>query len=185
MAVSEALTEKQAIYGLMAEFDDPEQLLKAVKRTRAEGYRRIEAYTPFPIEGLVDALGKRDDRVPWIVFFSGLAGACAGYGLQYYISAVDYPLNVGGRPFHSWPAFIPVTFELMVLLAAFGAVLGMLILNGLPRPYHPVFNAPRFELVNQDRFFLCIERRDPKFDPERTKQFLQSLDPKTVTEVEP
>ena len=173
-----------ALYGLMAEFDDPEVVLDAANKAREAGYKRMEAYTPFPVHGLHEAVGFRDNRVPWVIFFSGLAGAAAGYGLQYFVSVIDYPMNVGGRPLHSWPAFIPVTFETTVLFAAFGAVLGMLALNGLPQPYHPVFNAPDFDRASQDRFFLCIEATDPKFDARETEKFLDTLNPIRVSAVE-
>jgi Protein of unknown function (DUF3341) len=173
------------LYGLMAEFDSPADLLGAAGRAYEEGYRRMDAYTPFPVHGLAEALGFRRTRLPLLVFFGGIAGCVGGYGLQYWISAVDYPLNIGGRPLNSWPAFIPVTFELTILVAALAAVLGMLALNGLPMPYHPVFNVPEFELASRNRFFLCIESTDPKFDRGETKHFLESLKPHAVFEVEP
>jgi hypothetical protein len=173
-----------ALYGLMAEFDDPDVILDAATKARDAGYKRMEAYSPFPVHGLHEAVGFRDNRMPWIIFFAGLAGAAAGYALQYYVSVVAYPMNVGGRPHHSWPSFIPITFETTVLFAAFGAVIGMLALNGLPLPYHPVFNAPGFERASQDRFFLCIEAADPKFDAKGTEQFLASLNPIQVSAVE-
>jgi hypothetical protein len=175
---------KPPIYGLMAEFDNPEALLAAARRARQEGYRRMDAYTPFPIEELAEAIGFHHTRLPLVVLIGGVVGCVGGYLLQYYASVIGYPLNVGGRPFHSWPSFIPVTFEMTILVAAFSAVLGMLALNGLPRPHHPVFNAPRFALATRDRFFLCIEAADPKFDREGTKLFLESLNPREVFEVE-
>lgn len=164
-----------AIYGLMAEFETPGQLVAAAERARAEGYRKMDAYAPFPVEGLADALGFRRTRVPLITLIGGLIGGLGGYYMQYWIAAVDYPVNVGGRPLNSWPAFIPVTFELTVLGAALSAVLGMLALNGLPMPHHPVFNVPRFAMATRDRFFLCIEAADPKFDRAGTKRFLEEL----------
>ncbi len=172
------------IYGLMAEFEGPETLLEAARRAYREGYRRIDAYSPFPVEGLAEAIGFHQTKLPLIVLFGGVFGAVAGYGLLYYAEVIDYPLNVGGKPFHSWPAFIPITFETAVFFAALSAILGMLALNGLPTPYHPVFNVPRFALASRDRFFLCIEARDPKFDAEKTKRFLESLKPQEVSEVE-
>ncbi|MGH7831975.1 MAG: DUF3341 domain-containing protein, partial [Candidatus Binatia bacterium] len=144
-----------------------------------------DAYTPLPVEGLAEALGFTKTRVPLIALLGGIAGCIGGFFLQYWISVVGYPLNVGGRPLNSWPAFVPVTFELTVLLAAVAAVLGMLGLNGLPMPYHPVFNVPRFELASRNRFFLCIEARDPKFDREGTERFLEQTKPHGVYEVEP
>ena len=172
------------LYGLMAEFDSPADLLDAAGRAYEEGYRRMDAYTPFPVHGLAEALGFRRTRLPLLVLFGGIAGCVGGYGLQYWISAIDYPLNIGGRPLNSWPAFIPVTFELTILVAALAAVLGMLALNGLPMPYHPVFNVPEFELASRNRFFLCIESRDPKFNIDGTRAFLESLGAREVTTVE-
>ncbi len=151
----------------------------------AEGYRRIDAYTPFPIEGLAEAIGFHYNRLPLLVLIGGLAGAAGGFGLQYWVAAITYPINVGGRPFNSWPSFIPVTFEMTILLAALTAVLGLLALNGLPMPYHPVFNVPRFALATRDRFFLCIEATDPRFDREGTRRFLEGLGPREVSEVVP
>lgn len=175
---------KPRLYGLMAEFDGPDDLLEAARRAYEEGYRRLDAYSPFPVPGLAEAIGFRRTRLPLIVLFGGLVGGLGGYYLQYWISAIDYPLNVGGRPLHSWPAFIPVTFELTVLVAALAAVLGMLALNGLPMPHHPVFNVPAFELATRNRFFLCIEATDPQFDVVETKSFLETLKPSGVFEVE-
>ncbi|HXH12932.1 MAG TPA: DUF3341 domain-containing protein [Alphaproteobacteria bacterium] len=174
---------KPRLYGLMAEFDGPDALLEAARRAYEEGYRRLDAYSPFPVPGLAEAIGFRRTRLPLIVLFGGIVGGLGGYYLQYWISAIDYPLNVGGRPLHSWPAFIPVTFELTVLVAALAAVLGMLALNGLPMPHHPVFNVPAFELATRNRFFLCIEATDPQFDAVGTKSFLETLKPGGVFEV--
>src|SRR5438477_4705919 len=158
------MKKKPDLYGLMAEFDDPNAIVVAARRAYTEGYRRMNAYSPFPIEELSEAIGFHHNRLPLIVLIGGILGGLSGYLLQYYTAVIDYPINIGGRPLHSWPAFIPITFEMTVLGAALFAVLGMLALNGLPMPYHPVFNAPRFELASRNRFFLCIETRDPKFD---------------------
>ena len=171
------------IYGLMAEFADPAMLLLAAREAHAAGYRRMDAFTPLPIDGLADAIGFRRTRLPLIVLLGGLAGAAGGFLMQYWIAVIDYPVDVGGRPFNSWPSFIPVTFELAILSAAFAALLAMLGLNGLPMPYHPVFNVPRFALATRDRFFLCIEARDPQFDPDATRRFLEGLHAAEVNEV--
>jgi ActD protein len=171
------------VYGLLAEFEDPNALLAATRRAREQGYRRMDAYSPFPIEELHEALGAHDTRLPLIVLIGGLIGCIGGYLLQYWVAAIAYPVNVGGRPFHSWPAFIPVTFECTILGASIAAVLGMLGLNGLPQPYHPVFNVPRFALASRNRFFLCIEARDPKFQIEDTRKFLETLSPREVTTI--
>ena len=171
-------------YGLMAEFDTPTAIVAAARRAYAEGYRRMDTYTPFPVEGLAEELHFHRTRVPLIVLLGGLTGCLGGYFLQYWIMAIYWPVNVGGRPLNSWPMFIPVTFELTVLLAALSAVLGMLALNGLPHPYHPVFNVPRFALASQDRFFLCIEASDPRFDRAATRYFLEGLAPQEVSDVE-
>ena len=179
------MSDPRGIYGLMAEFRAPGEIVAAARRAREAGFIKMDAYTPFPIEELSEALGWRTrGRLPRLVLAGGLAGAAAGYGLQYYSAVIAYPVNVGGRPLHSWPSFIPITFETAVLFAALTAVLGMLALNGLPRPYHPVFNAPNFALASSDRFFLCIESDDPRFDPVSTRQFLQDLGASEVSGVE-
>jgi hypothetical protein len=171
-------------YGLMAEFETSGALVEAARRAHAEGYRKMDAYSPVPIEELHDALHMHDERLPKIVLGGGIVGAIAGYSLQYWVSTSAYPLNIGGRPLHSWPMFIPVTFETTILFAALSAVLGMLALNGLPQPFHPVFNVPRFALASRNRFFLCIEARDPKFNADATRRFLESLGAREVTVVE-
>jgi hypothetical protein len=181
-----AHTELQpALHGLMAEFDDPNALLAAANRAREAGYTRLDAYSPFPIEELHEALGFHHTKLPLIVLLGGLTGCLAGFAMQYWMAAVDYPINVAGRPLNSWPMFIPVTFEMTVLFAALSAVVGMIALNGLPMPYHPVFNVPRFALASRDRFFLCIEARDPRFEYHGTWRFLESLHPREVADVAP
>jgi len=170
-------------YGWLAEFKTPEDLLEAAKRARAAGYRRIEAYTPFPVEGLVEAVGSYRDRIPLLTLIGGIAGGAGGYYMQWYSAVIDYPINQGGRPYHSWPAFIPVTFELTVLGAALAAFVGLLALNGLPKLYHPLFNVPEFELASRSRFFLCVRQKDPHYERDAVQQFLQSLKPLALTEV--
>ncbi len=172
-------------YGLMAEFDDVRALVQAAEKTHAAGYRRVDAYSPFPLEELHHALGSPHSTLPLIVLIGGIAGCLGGFFLQYWAAAIAYPVNVGGRPLNSWPAFIPVTFECTILVAALAAVLGMLALNGLPTPYHPVFNVERFALASRSRFFLCIESRDRLFDLDATRAFLESLGPREVSTVEP
>ena len=177
------MARKPNIYGLMAEFDDPNDLVAAAYRSHYEGYRRMDAYSPFPIEELHDALGEHHSTLPLIVLIGGIVGCIGGYLLQYWAASIAYPLNIGGKPLNAWPMFIPVTFECTILGAALSAVLGMLALNGLPMPYHPVFNIPRFALATRNKFFLCIEARDPQFDLEKTRGFLETLGPREVTTV--
>ena len=175
---------KPPLYGLMAEFESPTDLVEAARRTYDAGYRRINGYSPFPIPELWEAIGFHKTRLPIIVLIGGIFGGLAGYFMMYYMEVMDYPLNVGGRPFHSAPSFMPITFETTVLCAALAAVFGMLALNKLPQPYHPVFNAERFALATRDRFFLVIEARDPKFDYEKTHEFMKTLNAKEVVDVE-
>lgn len=173
------------LYGLMAEFETPEDVLHAAQSASDQGYRKLDAYTPFPVEGLNEAIGFHKNEMPLLVLLGGICGGVGGYLLQTYAMVWDYPMNIGGRPLHSWPSYVPVTFELTILCAGIAAVFGMLALNGLPMPYHPVFNVDRFALASRSRFFLCIESRDPLFDVEKTRQFLKSLKPKDVYDVEP
>jgi hypothetical protein len=173
------------IHGLLAEFTTPEALLAATRQAYDAGYRRMDAYSPFPVEGLAEALGSRHTWVPAIVLAGGVAGGVGGFAMQYYAAVIDYPLNVGGRPFNSWPMFIPITFELTILAGALAALIGMLALNGLPRPYHPVFNVDSFGRASQDRFFLCIEAADPRFDRDQTAHFLDGLGAREVSDVAP
>jgi len=175
---------RHPLYGLLAEFNNPEDLLAAARRAREEGYTRLDAFTPFPVEDLADAIGFHKTRVPLITLIGGLIGCSGGFFLQYYPNVIGYPLNLGGRPYYSWPAFIPVTFELTILCAALATVFGILALNGLPTPYHPVFNVPNFALATRNRFFLCIKARDPKFDREKTREFLAGLKARGVFDIE-
>ena len=176
--------KKPPLYGLMAEFTDPQSLLDAARKTYDEGYRKVDAFSPFPIEGLSEAIGFHHTRLPLIVLIGGICGCAGGFGLAYWVSTMANPWLVGGKPLFSWPAWIPVTFETTVLLAALSTVLGMLALNGLPEPYHPVFNVKRFALATKDRFFLMIEARDPKFEFDKTWRFLDTLQPRGVSEIE-
>lgn len=176
--------EQPPIYGLMAELNTPEDVLSAATKAYERGYRNMDAYSPFPVDGLADAVGARKTRIPLMVLLGGLLGGLGGYFMMYYSAVIDYPINVGGRPLHSWPAFVPITFELTVLIAGLTAVIGMLFRNGLPRPYHPVFNVKRFEHASSDKFFLCIEATDSKFDRAETEKFLKTLHPHDVSLVE-
>ncbi|MBX7103616.1 MAG: DUF3341 domain-containing protein [Gemmataceae bacterium] len=171
------------IYGIVAEFASPADLLEAARATKQAGYTRTDAYSPLPIEGLAGAVGGGHSKLPVLVFLGGLIGGASGYLLQYYTAVHSYPFNIGGRPLHSWPAFIPVTFECTILGAALTAIFGMLALNGLPMPYHPLFHVGRFARASRDKFFLCIEARDPIFDAARTRAFLETLSPTAVEEV--
>ncbi|MGQ0760798.1 MAG: DUF3341 domain-containing protein [Acidobacteriota bacterium] len=172
------------LYGVMAQFDNPSQLVAAARSAYAAGYRQINGYSPFPIEELDEAIGFKRTTLPYIVFAGGVLGALGGFFMQYWMEVVDYPLIVGGKPFNSWPAFIPITFECTILGAAFAAVFGMLALNKLPQPYHPVFNAPSFALATRDSFFLVIEAKDVKFNHDEAVRFLKNLDSREVVDVE-
>ena len=173
----------QNIFGLAAEFETHGDLVRAAEAAYARGYRKMDGFAPFPIEGLAQALGKRRSLVPLLVLLGGIIGATAGYYMQWYANLVDYPMNIGGRPLHSWPAFIPITFELSVLCAGLGAFFGAMFFSGLPRLYHPMFHLSEFERASQDRFFLCIEARDAMFDRQMTREFFESLRPVNVMEV--
>ena len=173
------------IHGLMAEFENPKALVHAAEKARLAGYKHMDAYTPIPVEELDEALGLRRTRLPILVFLGGVFGGFAGFGLEYWTQVIAYPMNIGARPYNSWPQFIPVIFELTILFASLSAVIGMIVLNGLPQPYHPVFNVPRFEHASRDKFFLVIESTDPKFDRAKTLDFLKTLDASEINEVEP
>jgi hypothetical protein len=177
------MSTPENIYGLMAEFSSSEKILAAARRAREQGYQKMDAFSPFPIDGLAECVGQRKSWVPLIVLLAGMAGGLSGYFMEWYAMAVSYPINVGGRPLNSWPAFIPITFELTILSAALAAVIAMLALNRLPEPYHPVFNVPEFDRASTDKFFLCTEAEDPQFDFVRTRRFLESLKPILVSEV--
>jgi hypothetical protein len=183
-AQDHSLADAPQIYGVLGEFPSAEALIDAAHQVREAGYTRTDAYAPLPIRGLAEALGFQKTRLPWIVLAGGVLGGVGGYLMQYWMMAVDYPMNVGGRPPHSWPSFIPVTFELTILGAALAAVLGMLALNGLPRPHHPLFSVPQFSLASQNRFFICIEANDPQFEVANANEFLRSIGATHVTTVE-
>jgi Protein of unknown function (DUF3341). len=171
------------IYGLMAEFDSVRDLIHAARQTHDAGYKKIDAYSPFPIEEVAEAIGFHKNGVPLVTLIGGIIGGLTGYLLQYWVAVINYPTNVGGRPYHSWPSFIIITFELTILFGGISAVFGMLALNGLPMPYHPVFNVERFALASKDRFFLIVFSSDPKYDAHGTRQFLESLQPRSISEV--
>jgi hypothetical protein len=172
------------IHGLMAEFHTPTELVEAAEQATKAGYTQYDCYTPFPIEELDEAMPHRRNWLPFLVLMGGLIGGLGGFFLAYYTSTVVYPINTGGRPLNSWPAFIPITFECTVLLASLTAVIGMLGLNGFPMPYHPVFNEKRFAMASRDRFFLCIESTDPRFHLDETWSFLSRLQPSHLSQVE-
>ena len=171
------------IYGLLAEYRSTEALIEAAHKAYERGYRRMDAYSPFPVEGLAEAIGFHRNRMPLIVLIGGLLGGTGAYFMMWFSSVLNYPINVGGKPLHSWPAFVPITFELTVLAASFAAVFGMLGLNGLPMPHHPLFFVPDFTRASRSRFFLCIQADDPLFDREDTRAFLEGLEPRRVIEV--
>jgi hypothetical protein len=173
---------KPPIYGYIVEFDDAERLLDTARASRAAGYTVVEAYSPMPLHGLSEILGWKN-HLPLIVLCGGIFGAIAGFGLQYWVSVIEYPLNIGGKPFNSWPAFVVPMFEGTILCAALSAIFGMLWLNGLPQPYHPVFNVDRFVEASRDRFFLMILSRDPRFDMVETRRFLADQRPLLLSEV--
>jgi hypothetical protein len=183
--MNETFSDRHGLHGIMARFEQPEQLIEAAKRAYSAGYRKMDAYSPMPVEGLAEAIGFTRHWVSAVVLGGGLAGCIGGFGLLWWIAVIAYPHNIGGRPFVSWPMFIPITFECTILLASLSAVVGMLAMNGLPMPYHPVFNLQSFaERGAVDRFFLCIEATDPKFDRAQTRAFLEQLKPEEVAEVE-
>ena len=171
------------LHGILAEFADADQLVEAARRTHEAGYKWFESYSPFPVHGLTEAMGYTHTKIPHIVLGGGVIGCLLGFGFQYWVNVIAYPLNIGGRPYNSWPAFMPVTFETTVLCAALAAVLGMLALNGLPRPHHPLFAIERFSQMTAGRFFLCIQARDAQFDQQATREFLENLGPQEVWDV--
>lgn len=175
--------KQTSTYGLLAEFDTPTDLVHAARRTHEAGYQKIDAYSPFPIEELAEAIGFHRNSVALVTLIGGLTGGLLGYAMQYWISAISYPVNIGGKPYHSWPSFIIVTFEMTILFAGLSAVLGMLALNGLPMPYHPVFNVDRFAFATKDRFFLIVFSSDKRYDGAETRRFLEALGPKSISEV--
>ncbi|MDB5292267.1 MAG: hypothetical protein JWL69_3508 [Phycisphaerales bacterium] len=178
-----ASTHPHTLFGLAAEFESAAQVLAAARAVAQAGYRRADAYMPFPVEGVGEALGVHRTRIPLLVLIGGVFGACLAFVMLLYANVISYPWNVGGKPPNSWPAWIPITFEVGVLFASFAAFFGMFALNGLPMPYHPVFNVPDFTRASRDRFFIVIESSDKQFDPEQTRQFLEGLKPIAVREV--
>lgn len=178
------MIDQSLLYGLLAEYDDPDKLVAAARQARAADYHKLDGFSPFPVEGLAEAVGYGYTLMPLIVLLGGILGAVLGFFMQYFAYVHDYPLNVGGRPLNSWPAFFPVSFELCILTASIFGLLGLFALNGFPMPYHPVFNEPRFNLASRDRFFLLIQAEDPQFDVEKTKKFLKETGAEFVTELQ-
>ena len=170
-------------FGLIARFDSVDALMHAAERVRDAGYTKVDAYTPFPIEGLTESLGAPKTKLPALVLGAGIIGGLSGFGMQYFAQVIHYPYNIGGKPLYSWPAWIPITFEVTVLFAAFTAAIGMLVLNGLPQPYHPVFNVRGFERATEDRFFLSIESTDPKFEERAVRDLFQAAGAQEVSDV--
>jgi hypothetical protein len=181
--VPEPVEEPSDAYGLIAEFDSASALLDAARQAHAAGYSAMDAYSPFPVEGLAEALEAEGTSIPLVTLIGGVVGAIAGYGLQYFVHVISLPINVGGRPLNSWQAFVPVTFEMSVLFAALFTLAALMIANRLPEPYHPVFNVDAFARASRDRFFLCIETRDPRFHHDATRALLLSLGAREVTDV--
>jgi hypothetical protein len=179
-------TEKPKVpyFGLMAEFEREEDFIEATRKVAAEGYHKLDAYMPYPIHEILDILHLHKNPLPKIVLICGILGCVGGFGMEWFASVIHYPWNIGGKPLYSWPMFMPVAYECTILLAAFGAVFGLIAINGLPRPYHPVFNVPSFERASDDHFFICIESGDPKFDLDKTRKFLEGLRPVSVSTVE-
>jgi hypothetical protein len=177
------MSANENIYGLVAEFSGSEEILSAAKHAYEFGFRKMDAFTPFPIDGLAETLGRKKPLIPLIVLLAAICGGIGGYFMQWYAMAVDYPLNVGGRPLNSWPMFVPITFELTILSGALAAIIAMLALNKLPEPHHPIFDALHFDRASTDKFFLCIEADDPKFDLIATRRFLETLKPEFISEV--
>jgi hypothetical protein len=183
--MSSAAAKRPALHGVMGEFATPQDLVEAIETVREQGYTKLDAYMPYPIEEAWEALGHHKSPVPLIVLIGGIVGGLSGFFLQYWVSVIEYPLNVGGRPLNSWPSFIPVTFECTILGAVLAAVAGVFILNGLPEPYHPVFNVARFAFASRNRYFLCIEATDPKFNRDTAHQVLLELKAVEATDVDP
>ena len=176
-------TPTTALHGVMAEYDTGPALVEAARRTMPQGFSKVEAYSPVPIEELNDIIHQRRTILPKLVLAGGLTGMATGFALQYWASVIEYPMNVGGRPMASWTVFIVPSYELTILFAALTAAIGMALLSGLPQPYHPVFNVPRFSMASSDKFFLVVESGDPKFDATATSRFLLGLGAKGVYDV--